>query len=318
MYIPIQIVEKFGNDIVGTSGNDYIYHCPMCEQRVGTPDKNGNLWVNGKELMFHCFRCEWSGYLNHRSTKGYTLERNPSSDELAEQIKKSLGLVTLESTVERFNYKVPQLPALSIKLATDYLHSRGLNDYQIRYYDMRFSSYLDGKYKNRIIIPNKIINKGTSQYTDMFVARKLLESDTLPKYLNPVGNNKSHVVFNLHRIPSNYPIIITEGVFSCISAGYNAVATYGKAVSDQQIDMILQKNPSKIYVSLDPDAIEFAKELCERILHRKNLPVYLVKLPMGEDPNSLGTIMYNKYLGKASIYNPLMISIEEFLNKSDL
>jgi len=106
--------------------------------------------------------------------------------------------------------------------------------------------------------------------------------------LNPFGENKRKCVFNLHRIPTGSPIIITEGVFSAMAAGNSAVATYGKYVSDIQLRQILNKKPSVIYVALDPDALKEATELCERILKKSpNTPVHLVNMPDGKDPSDL-------------------------------
>lgn len=316
MIIPAPIIERFGNDPVAKSGENLIYNCPECQKRVGSIDEHGNLWVDTKKLVFHCFRCEWTGSISNKSSKGYTFEQNPNSKVLAQKTAEALGLVVKRNSIKHFNYKIPSLSVRSVPDAMNYLYNRGIDDNQIDYYNMRFSSFLDGKYKNRIVIPNKLIVKpdGT-QTTDMFVARKLYnDADDLPKYLNPVGNNKSEVVFNLHNIPKGYPIIITEGVFSSISAGYNAVATYGKAVSDDQIDMILMNKPKYLYVSLDPDAIKFAIELCERIRAKDSqVPVYLVNMPMGEDPNSLGYSKYKECLDNAILFNPLIIKINEIL-----
>lgn len=316
-YIPATIIERFGSDPVGKSGKDLIYNCPECEKRVGSPDTHGNLWVSTDNFMFHCFRCEWSGGVSRKSSKGYTFEINPDSDQIANTIKKSLGLVISKESTVNYNYKIPPVTVFEVPDAMNYLLSRGITTNQMIKYNMRFSSYLDGKYKYRIIIPNRIIRKGDSEYTDMYVARKIYDSlDDLPKYLNPVGNNKSNIVFNLHTIPNRVPVIITEGVFSCISAGPNAVATYGKAVSDEQIKLIIDKEPSSIYVSLDPDAYDnFSVKLCKRI-HKvdSRIPLYLIKLPDGEDPNSLGTEVYYNYVRNAQKYDPMISLLDQINN----
>ena len=145
--------------------------------------------------------------------------------------------------------------------------------------------------------------------TDMFVARYIREipkdaqgKDMIPRYLNPFGDNRRKCVFNLHRIPKGVPIIITEGSLTAISAGSNAIATYGKYVTDSQLKTILSNQPSSIYVNLDPDAYESAVALCDKLLRMTSVPIYLVVLPDDKDANDLGHEDYMKYIINAKQY----------------
>lgn len=311
-----QILEKFGDDILHRSGDELLFRCPFCEDRGKSPDLKGNLYVNNRKLVYFCQRCGASGRLIE-DVKGYNFDETPSDIELLEKIDSILH----NQDEVKCNFDLSNSSRIVFSNdsrtyyedeAIRYLESRGITEDIIDFYEIRLGDIFSKKYKYRIVIPNRVEVRGGKEYTDMFVARYFREIPrdetgklTIPKYVNPSGDNRSKTVFNLHRIEDGSPIIITEGVLSSISAGRNAVATYGKYVSRDQLIKILKKNPSVVYVSLDPDAIVEALELCKRIRSMSHVEVRVVELPDGEDPNSLGHDRFIEYLMKASIYNPV-------------
>lgn len=315
-----RIIEKFGDDVV--SDNSYpelVYCCPYCEEVKGTPDLKGNLYVNNNNLKYFCQRCGSRGYVGD-SVKGYTFEIDPTSVEMAELLD---DILKPDDSID-YCYEIPNLRPIEGTDAYTYLINRGFTDGLIRYYDIRVGSVVS-KYKNRIVIPNDVVYTEDGRcFTDMFVARYFREipkdpithKDLIPKYLNPFGDNRRKVVFNLHRIQPHQPIIISEGCITSISAGLNSVATYGKYVTDVQLYQILSKEPSCVYVGLDPDAYDTAINLCKRIQRLCSIPVYIVNLPDGEDANSLGHRKYMEYLNKSKPFNDVELKIYEILGIS--
>lgn len=144
---------------------------------------------------------------------------------------------------------------------------------------------------NRLIFPIRD-NQGQ---TIAFAGRVLDEG--LPKYLNTPESplyRKSTVLFGidlaLREIRQERSAIVVEGYFDHLAlyrAGVrNVLATCGTALTDGHV-ALLRKHAEQVYLLFDGDkagrsAAVRAMELC---LEQK-LPVYVISLPQGEDPDS--------------------------------
>ena len=318
------ILEKFGLDIVSKSGRDeYIYHCIYCEKNGKSPDTKGKLYVNNKSLKYHCFRCGESGQLLKDSKGlGYNLDFAPLDSELGQQLE---DFVMLQNKTEnvKLEYSIPKLYPVKGTNEYQYLINRGITDSLIKYYDIRMGSIVT-KFANRIIIPNRVTSLNEDEdLTDMFVARYIYKipqddngNDLVQRYLNPFGTNRRKVVFNLHRIKDKSPIIITEGCITAIAAGFFAVGTYGKLVTDIQLKQILNKKPSKLYINLDGDAYKETLKLCSRIEKiEPDLPLYIVRFKKEDgdhaDAADVGRDKYLYYLKNAHRYNRMELKLME-------
>lgn len=321
--IPLQVLEKFGDNAIGQSGDELIYKCPFCQERRGTPDTKGHLYVNKKNLMYFCQRCEARGYLGDLETKGYDFTPTPTNVELMNSIG---GIISRGNRGQEYyslkdSYPITENLKFSIyeMQAINYLYNRGFNLRTIKFYGIRLGDIFS-RYRYRIIVPNEIKIIDDTEYTDMFVARWFsaetedYNGKKISKYLNPRGENRRSSVFNLHRIKDGDPIIITEGCFTSMSAGRNSVATYGKYITSIQLTKILAKNPSLIYVALDPDALDAARKICHRIYQSTDIPLKLVILPDGEDANSLGHEKFMSYLRRSIDYDPVRFGIYDLVN----
>jgi DNA primase len=127
-------------------------------------------------------------------------------------------------------------------------------------------------------------------------AGRVLDS-SLPKYINSPESplyHKSSVLFGvdlaLRDIRQSSTAIIVEGYFDHLAlyqAGIrNAVATCGTALTDGHINL-LKKHAGRVCLLFDGDnagrkATVRAMELCLE----QSLPVYVINLPQGEDPDS--------------------------------
>lgn len=86
----------------------------------------------------------------------------------------------------------------------------------------------------------------------------------------PYGLKKSHCLFGYHEAPANVTIILVESPLDVVylhSLGYWAVASYGKAVSDEQMKLIIDKY-SSVIVALDQDAKTVSLRLKREFSHR--------------------------------------------------
>ena len=179
------------------------------------------------------------------------------------------------------------------------MKSRGFTDDDMYKYSMRLPG-LTGGFAGRVVIPNQVISHN---WTDMYVARTYMNHPN--RYKNPPNSRKSKILFNYHNIPDNPDVLIlNEGPLNSIIAGDNSVASFGKALSHDQLDLIIKKNPKKLYVSYDTDAIHYALNTCEAVKAGSDIKVYFVELPDGKDAVDLGR---SKYLD--IVYNS-----KEFIN----
>ena len=80
------------------------------------------------------------------------------------------------------------------------------------------------------------------------------------------------------------------------------------------MNLILQKKPESIYVSLDTDARDKAEKLCDRIISLSDAKVMFVELPEGKDASDLGRNNYLEILNNARQYtNKAVYFIEQMI-----
>ncbi len=84
-----------------------------------------------------------------------------------------------------------------------------------------------------------------------------------PKYFTMPGMDKGEVLWNFDNARMSDAVVVTEGVFDAARVGRCAVATFGKNVSNAQVNL-LQQYWRHIVLLLDPDAAEEAGRLRRR------------------------------------------------------
>lgn len=301
------IVDNLGDDYVTATEGNVAYHCPFCDED-GDTHTDKKLYINTNNMKYICFRCGRHGTFKF-------LDRLQSNSEVYD-ILEGMFDISGESLSEEEDdpelFYIPKHKPVEGTVAYDYITSRGITQEDIDFYDIRVSDLSQPQLYGRFIIPNKVQGK---VFTDMFVARTYLNDPT--RYKNSMGAKRNKIVFNLHRIPDNPPcIIINEGAINSIVAGRLSVATYGKFVSEEQIKMILSKNPKSIYCSLDTDAYKYTMKLCKRLKQLKpHLPVYIVELPEGKDACDLGRDAYMKCVLESKEYKDYSTYVvEKFLD----
>lgn len=307
------IVSTLGTDYLHGSHGELRYNCPFCEAE-GDDHNDHKLYVNYIKGKYFCFRCEAKGAIKFDDI----LMSGSNSEGGVATLLEVLDNLGKEEEVaqeeESDFFLIPRTVPIPGTVAWDYIISRGISPVDISYYDIRVASINDKGFFGRFIIPNVVYN---GIWTDMYTARTYVNDKI--RYKNPPSSKRNDLVFNLHRIPQNPDrIIINEGQVNSIIAGTDSVATFGKYVSDNQLKMILAKNPKKVYVSLDTDARDKAEKLCERIvsLSDSQCEVYLVELPDGKDAADLGRVLYQYYLSIATRFtNKSMYFIENLFNK---
>lgn len=280
------IIDKLGASLpAGT--NELRFHCVQCRRRKGSEDRSGHLYVNVIEGKFICFRCGWKGYVSYlMQTLGITAHAQVADwGDTISKMSLFTGVKvddTYDNTLE-IEYPCDVVHPLSSPRAWNYLTTpksqggRGLTQQHIDYYKIVVGS--EGNWATRVFIPT--LHEGNVVF---WVARTFAGQE--PKYMNPKDVSKKHYWFGLDQAKQFDWVIVTEGVFSAIAAGPNAIAAFGKSVSREQREILVNCGFKSIYVALDGDAKAEAVELCAW-LHSRNQNVHLVNMVVGEDPDSV-------------------------------
>lgn len=287
-------IDKF-HKVVTDKENEIIFQCPKCNRP--------KLYVNTINGLYHCFRCNYKGKLHNKA---------------------SLSDLRNKYNITETQYKDTELNLIyfQIKPLTEEqkqaLYNRGITDSDIKYYNICGRSI-----DNRIQIPNFV--KGC--FTDVVCTwqyDKTKVNEKNPKYLNSEGTKKSNTLFNIYNLDKGInQIILTEGIFNAITAGRNAVASYGCHISDRQCELILEKQPKSILIAYDSDepGVKGSLEVIQKLKNLKysGLVEYIL-LPKGVDINDIGHDNFINYVSSHKVIvdlnNPVSVILPELLFRS--
>lgn len=326
------IVNCVNEDYQETATSEVHLDCPFC----GEHDKK--LYVSPKG-QFICFKCESRGnspisfFMQY-----YDVSYKEASDMLKDEdfaIPKVepvdnetllSRLVALNTKVEKQKQAGKKCPAFptNTKLLRDnlnnpesypylwYLKNRGITLQQIYKYNLGYltsgtikTQDKDMTISNSIIFPTYGLNNDV-----IYWSTRSIEPNPFIKSFNALAKDNEYsrkdVVFNLNHVKDK--MVICEGIFNAISstvADYVGVATLGKAITDDQINLMLKVNPKYFYVFLDNDAMKEEIKLIDRLKQRISLDrIYLVVNPYKDkDANDLGSTIVKELLDKAQPVN---------------
>lgn len=303
-------------DSVGVSKNDVVYRCPFCESTTGS----GHLFINYDKNVFHCYKCDIGGRDIKKLLRmiGYTdfedvptyLQREKVETPL-ELLSKTVTSIKQPARQEPVDYSVDlevldsyyqqHTTELSI-VGRQYLYARGLTEEEISIYRIREGLNLGGQglyaktkpmigkdYSGRVVVPS--LYRGLVSF---YVCRDYTgNAPKEKKYLNPPSEiaYSSEDVWNLELAKSvSRTVILCEGVFTAIAAGrgkYNAVATYGKSISEvsnslknvkSQGDKLIEASFDTYIVAYDADAVDSILSTCD-YLSKRGAHVKFLRIP---------------------------------------
>lgn len=246
---------------------EYRVNCPFCEAIGGKPDLKQKMNLLPAKGVYYCYKCETGGRAD-LSWLGARVEH--VADQKAEPI----------------NFGPPEgfIPISDKSRLLDpyrtYLQKRSVYGAAV---PLGVGACLSGPYAGRIVIPHK----NEAYIWQGFVARAVFGRE--PKYLYPAGMDRRSGIWNyatVGRTRFEDAVWVVEGVFDALPLWPYGVATFGKNVTDNQIDRLLALK-RQIVVCLDGDAWEEGQALAMRFILRDH-PALWCKLPPGEDPGSIG------------------------------
>jgi DNA primase len=265
--------------------NQIKYDCPKCV-KAGTGIGKKNLEVHSVSLLFHCWACNYKGYITklikeHGDAKYLYLFDNKNQKE---------DIIKKKSTQE---FKLPQFlvkfsnPVAS-KEALNYLYSRGLTDKIIEERNIQYCYY--GDLKDHIIFPSYDRENNLNAYVVHNFKKK--------KY--KVFKNKNFTFFYESFIDFDFPIILTEGVYDSLSVP-NAIPLLGTTISKSLAEQ-LQKR--KIIIALDNDINQEVYQNNIKLLTLYGCVIKSFKIAFGKDINDY-------YLSNISFLKKELLKIYE-------
>ena len=279
----VELLAKRLGPPIFTTGDEIRFNCFRNDCGVsGTKDSHYHLYVNIKEGKYFCQRCQRGGTLEYLcKVTGVPL---PGQTLLSWNVVINSFLFPTRSEEVKdapLDWPSEYLPMVSGTKARAYLAERGITDSDIEFYQLGIGV---GKLKNRVVFPDTDVD-GNLVY---WVARTY--GNHKAKYRN-ADAPRERQVFNLGRIERSKDkrrLVICEGPISAIIAGRNAVSTYGKYVTSQQISRIVAFKAEEYVVAGDGDAVYEAASLASR-LFKKGCNVRFVRMQGSEDPADVGS-----------------------------
>lgn len=286
----------------GQSGEYYVVNCPSCG------DQRFRLWINhmygvrgenGDDHLNMCYCYNENCFNDHQKR----LQLHDMIFPFGYRRRQSLGQIrSVRGPQQQANRaRTIQLPSTvpldtpsSIR-GTDYLRSRGFdihelsNSWQIQYcVNCRSSS---PQIYDRIVIP--IYEYRQEELTGQcnvnlagWQARTVDSYNSQCKYLFMSGFRKQQVLYGLPQATQSAgPLVVVEGPTDVWRLGSNAVATFGKTISSQQIALLIRYFADRpIIVIFDRDArAESERAVCSIQRERENWgirsPVLNLQLP---------------------------------------
>ena len=268
---------------------DHAFRCPICNH------KKPKLIVNIFTGQYNCWTC-------HPATKGKTpvslfKKLGVEKERMIEMKGYFKGDRTKIEDTESTRVFLPKEfismtendKSLEYRRATVYLKNRGINESDVRKYNIGYCK--EGRYRNRVIVPSYDKN-GQVNY---FIARSF-EKEPYQKYDAP-SVNKTEIIGLEYHINWTVPVILCEGVFDAIAIKRNVVPLFGKSITKALMLKLVESQVKTVYLALDKDALKEALTYSEQLINLGK-EVYLIEL-QGKDPSDLGFTSMTELLQKA-------------------
>lgn len=255
----VRYLEKKKFEIKGaSSGREIRIHCPFCPELKRGEDTKGKLHIHvekdKKFGLWNCFRCGETGNLlgliMRLEKSGFmgAMEVVQGGQARKDLTKLISGLdggreVTKLKPLQELDFPEGYEP---LEKNIKYLVKRRISLKKI--IEHKIGICRSGPYRNRVVLP--MFMEGKLYFWQCRATSRF----QVPKVLGAEVPQSRRVLFNLDKARKHDTIVICEGFFSALRAGPNAVSTQGKAMSDDQLTLLLKANPKRIVLFWDADA----------------------------------------------------------------
>ena len=292
-------------DILGSpykSRSEFLYRCPYCDHH------KRKFSVNIEKNVYKCWVCDTRGANIQRVVRRFgTYKHRQEWAQMEDHVDYSI-LESLFGTPEEEKHII-DLPEEFVSLANrdtpptgfiarKYLKERGITKKDIIWWKMGYCS--SGEYENRIIIPSFNVDGDV----DYFIARTYVNA--FPKYKNPPAGRD--IVFNELFVDWTSDVVLVEGAFDAIKAGYNAVPLLGSTLREEsKLFQRIVRNDTPVYLALDPDAERKSFNIIKKLL---TYDVELYKMKVAPY-NDVGEMTREQFIERKN--NAQKMNFEEYM-----
>ena len=260
----IDVLEGiFGQSTLANSGKNISVICPACKSDSKSSSRKKKLSICLNKGIYHCWVCESKG---HNIAKFAIRNTFVNKSDIAILNELFSFDENKEEKEPEYILRLPEDFCLLVnatgrmgKVATSYLHKRGLTQRDFLRYKIGISS--EYEFNNRVIFPS-FCNDMKLNY---FLSRTY-DDNQFRKYKNCKIQRKD-IIFNEHLIEWDKPIILVEGVFDAIKAGDNSVPMLGSWIDESHylFKRVVQEQ-APVILGLDPDAIDKTMKIAKNFM----------------------------------------------------
>ena len=243
--------RESGNNI----GRGWIgINCPNCG------DTSNHFGINLSSKNYSCWRCGVKGtpYGLVKIIQGFGDTKNDSR-QIHEVLKRYIDAASIYVPDPRAEKLIipdlfnPLLEDGSSDPAIDFLIKRGYSPLAYaQHFNLMWGS-LVGDFKWRLIIP--IYQKGELvNFTGRTVAGQRPKYKSCPNAMTNIGINQT--LYGIEYANYRVPLVLVEGVFDHWRLGLNSVAMYGLNLTDAQVNLLREREPSKVIFLYDEDVLQ--------------------------------------------------------------
>ena len=271
------------------SNNSVNITCPFC------PDHSNHCGIFQDNLIYHCWRCGSTGPLQRLLCylTGYSEEqckklveepyhnfKKSPEDQIKDIVNKDKP-DTGKKSQDITEISMPEYSQLitwttKSKLLDAYMSRRNISLSTLIAHECSLCEV--GYYMHRLIIPIYFFGILVSYQAADLTGRAHVKYDTAP-------GDISNYLYGIDFIDRR--MIVVEGILDAWRVGKDACASFTHHLTKRQQDLILNKNLEELIFCYDGDSYFKARKHAREFEYAVN-KVNVIKLPTGEDPDSLG------------------------------
>lgn len=321
-------LERY-TDTKPVDGREFRINCPKCG------NTKFKLYVNVEKLVWNCFRCNWGkgirdisllmAEVSNRNVNDVRKEISrfviPSlkSEDFVEKLEEKL--YKKQPKVKKITFKAMDMPgtdnekALVYQQAMQYAVRRGLSPKEVGALSIRAAGVLRGNPGPFLIFPiaydGKIVNYQGRRINGDFEP-KYVSGPDIHDYLFPMDQTQLEICRYTQYV------VIVEGIFDAIAmwrCDRPAVCTFGKKITDAQVNLLRQIGIKKVILAWDPDAQKEIEDAAKRL--QTTFDVYVADLTKCIENTNTSKIDPGKVLVQDNMRNWLRMVIDTAFSVHD-
>ena len=266
-----EVLDNLGIRVTRVDGHEHFASCPL-SSHTGE-DRNPSFSVNEDKMLYSCFACSGGGVLPNlvmdienlswdealEWLSEYSDEITDEPDAFARQLEKALFREETKEAPKPLPWFGPKVIAPWIQEETDWFADRGISQSTRELLSMGFDPNHERRTRSltepyigpAIIVPH-FFNGSLCGWQERW-----LDEDRpkwIGKYTNTHDFPKKYTLYNYDAAKEHDSVIVVEGTMTVarlVQLGYNAVATFGATVSNEQWKMLSAFR--NVFLSFDND-----------------------------------------------------------------